>query len=82
MPQAITYVHKLCHYDTTNLKNIVKFYVPTWSIFAGPVTIFHVCIDLNLENSDYNLWLLLYIRAQHCLAVSIDHLTKIKFPFQ
>ena len=21
-----------------NLKNMVKFYVPTWSIFAGPVT--------------------------------------------
>ena len=25
-------------YDAVNLKNIVKFYVPTWSIFAGPVT--------------------------------------------
>ena len=25
-------------YDGVNLKNLVKFYVPTWSIFAGPVT--------------------------------------------
>ena len=25
-------------YGAVNVKNIVKFYVPTWSIFAGPVT--------------------------------------------
>ena len=25
-------------YDTTNVKNVVKFCVPTWSIFAGLVT--------------------------------------------
>ena len=24
-------------YDAPNLKNIMKFYVPTWSIFAGQV---------------------------------------------
>ena len=27
-----------CGLDITNLKNVVKFYVPTWSIFAGPIT--------------------------------------------
>ena len=26
------------YYDATNLKKMVKFYVPTWTLFAGPVT--------------------------------------------
>ena len=28
--------------DTANLKNMVKFCVPTWLIFAGMVTYFNV----------------------------------------
>ena len=26
------------NYQLTKLGNMVKFYVPTWSLFAGPVT--------------------------------------------
>ena len=36
----ISYVmmqQSLC-YDAKKLKKIVKFYVPTWTLFAGPVT--------------------------------------------
>ena len=29
---------QISSYDATDLKNVVKFCVPTWSIFAGPVT--------------------------------------------
>ena len=29
---------QIISYGATNLKNVVKFYVPTWSIFAAPVT--------------------------------------------
>ena len=29
---------KVTSYQSTKLENMVKFYVPTWSIFAGPVT--------------------------------------------
>ena len=29
--------YNLC-YDATKLKKMVKFYVPTWTLFAGPVT--------------------------------------------
>ena len=25
-------------YQSTKLENMVKFYVPTWSLFPGPVT--------------------------------------------
>ena len=32
-----TIISILC-YDATNLKKMVKFYVPTWTLFAGPVT--------------------------------------------
>ena len=32
------WLEQIISYDATNLKNMVKFYVPTWSIFAGPVT--------------------------------------------
>ena len=27
-------------YDATKLKKMVKFYVPTWMLFAGPVTFY------------------------------------------
>ena len=30
--------HIFC-YDATKLKKMAKFYVPTWTLFAGPVTI-------------------------------------------
>ena len=29
-------------FDATNLKKMVKFYVPTWTCFVGSVTIFMV----------------------------------------
>ena len=29
-------------YDAENLENVVKIHVPTWSIFAVPVTIINV----------------------------------------
>ena len=31
---------KLCIDDATNLKKMVKIYVPTWTLFTGPVTYF------------------------------------------
>ena len=27
-------------YDATKLKKMVKFYVPSWTLFAGPVTFY------------------------------------------
>ena len=30
-------------YDATKWENMVKIYVPTWSIFPGPVTIGVAC---------------------------------------
>ena len=35
---SLQWLQHIFSYDTTNLKNVVKFYVPPWSIFAGPVT--------------------------------------------
>ena len=28
----------ICFYDAVNLKKMVRFYVPTWTLFAGLVT--------------------------------------------
>ena len=36
IPQQVT------SYQSTKLKKMVKFYVPTWTLFAGPVT-FVIC---------------------------------------
>ena len=35
-------VGEIISYDATKSKNVVKFCVPTWSIFAGPVTFYTV----------------------------------------
>ena len=39
-------LQQIISYDATNVKNVVKIYVPTWSIFAGPVTYVCECIFL------------------------------------
>ena len=36
---SLTYIPlQIISYDATNVKNVVKFCVPTWSILADPVT--------------------------------------------
>ena len=34
----VSWPKHIISYDTTNLKNVVKFYIPTWSIFANATT--------------------------------------------
>ena len=41
---------KITSYQSTKLENMVKFYVPTWSIFAGPVTYNIVTVLLEYIN--------------------------------
>ena len=36
------YIALVDHYDATNMKSMVKFCVPTRSIFTGPVTIYNL----------------------------------------
>ena len=39
-------------YVATNLKNIVKFYVPTWTIFAGPIIRkYFLCYNIVLQET-------------------------------
>ena len=35
---SLQWLQQIISYDTTNLKKMVKFYEPTRSIFAGPIT--------------------------------------------
>ena len=37
-------------YQSTKLDNMVKFYVPTWSIFAGPVAIYQLLVIQNTQS--------------------------------
>ena len=53
-----TYIALADHYsyDATNVKNVVKICVSTWSIFAGPVT--------NMTQID---WVTFFLQVDSCL---------------
>ena len=63
-------IEKICQshkynfcYDATKLKKMVKFYVPTWTLFAGPVTNIPLYIASGVE-STYIMCMYIYFRAE------------------
>ena len=51
---------KVTSYQSTKSENMIKFYVPTWSIFAGPVTYI-----------TYNIYIYIYLYIYICVCVYI-----------
>ena len=52
-------------YDVTNVKNVIKICVPTWSIFAGPVTYF-----ITISLASHHCWSLSNVFHSNCNIMS------------
>ena len=62
------YLSQIISYEVTNLKNMARFYVPTWSNFTFLVTNFMVNILNIMLSHDLNIfsWVVVMFCSNYC----------------